>query len=136
MGRSEIVRMGEWGDVKCQILLVNLSTKPAPGVAILLVLGTVWELTAHSDGLMGFSPNGVEGEERGVPRGVTITEEVLGVGGREGVSGRDKSGEGVEEEVRGVGRGRGGGGGGLVRASMSPPCRGKERGGHESTGTC
>lgn len=98
-------------------------------------MGAIWELTAHSEGLTGFSPKGLHGEERGVPWGVTITEEVLGVGGREGVSGWERSGEGEEDEVRGVGRGRGGGGGGQVRASMSLPCRGKDRGGHKSTGT-
>ena len=108
----------------------------APVTATLLGLGgTNWELTAHSEGLMGLSPNGVLGDERGVARGVASTDEVLGVWGREGVSGRERSGEGEEEEeVRGAGRGRGGGGGGFVRASKSAPSSGKERGGHERTG--
>ena len=94
------------------------------------LVGTSWGLTAHSDGLMGFSLKGVKGDVRGVTR----TEEVLGVGGREGVRGRERRGEG-EEEARGVLRGRGGGGGGLVRASMSLPRRGNVRGGQERTGT-
>ena len=107
----------------------------APVTATLVGFGgTNWELTAHSEGLMGLSPYGVLGDERGVARGVASTDEVLGVWGREGVSGRERSGEGEEEEVRGAGRGRGGGGGGFVRASKSAPSSGKERGGHERTG--
>lgn len=104
----------------------------------LMVVGIIWGLTAHSEELMGFSPKGVEGEERGVPRGVTIIDAVLGVGGREGVRGRDRRGEGDEDDVRvfvGGRIGRGGGGGGFVRASISDPWRGNERGGQERIGT-
>lgn len=68
--------------------MVNLRTRLPPGVDVKLgLVGAIWELMAHSEGLIGFSPNGLHGEERGVPWGVTIMEEVLGVGGREGVSG-------------------------------------------------
>lgn len=68
--------------------MVSLRTRLPPGVDVKLgLVGTIWELMAHSEGLISFSPNRLQGEERGVPWGVTITEEVLGVGGREGVSG-------------------------------------------------
>ena len=120
--------MGRCGS---QIFLVSLNTSVPGRVTLLDLVGTIWELTAHSVGLMGFSLKGVQGEERGV----TITEEVLGVGGREGVRGRERRGEGEEEEARGVGRGRGGGGGGLVSASMSLPTKGNDRGGQERMGT-
>ena len=116
-----------------QVFLVSRRTME-PGVADGRVTGIIWELTAHSAmGLIrGNSPYGVEGEERGV---ATI-DDVLGVAGREGVRGRERRGEG-EEEVRrgGGGSGRGGGGGGFVRASISDPCRGKDRGGQARMGT-
>ena len=103
-----------------------------PGVDEGRVAGTIWGLTAHSVGLIGSSPNDMEGEERGV---ATI-DDVLGVAGREGVWGRERRGEGDDDDMRGgAGRGRGGGGGGFVRASTSDFCRGKERGGQARMGT-
>ena len=62
-------------------------------------------------------------------------EDVLGVAGREGVRGRERRGEGEDEVRGGAGSGRGGGGGGFVRASISDPCRGNDRGGQARTGT-
>ena len=129
MREVTVVRMGKCGE--SQVFLVSLNTRAPETATLQGLVGIIWELTAHSVGLMGFSLNGVHGEERGV----TITEVVLGVGGSDGVMGRESRGEGEEEEARGVGRGRGGGGGGFVSASMSLPCKGNDRGGQERMGT-